>query len=218
MMTKTLQLKKLHAEADRLHKQFGSKRLLAVHGAGCVNQPQAMFIFINPTGKNISAYPAWKGMRAQWLGTKQIWKLFYQLGFLSRDTFAKTQALKPHEWTPAFCISLYAELAKHKIYITNFAKSTQQTARPMKKQILQRHLESLLAEVYLISPKTIVTFGNETSSLLLQKPISVSSYTGKRKETLLIKNKRFPVYPAYYPVGQGMRNLPKAIKRIKVIL
>jgi hypothetical protein len=45
----------------------------------------------------------------------------------------------------------------------------------------------------------------------------MSNYAKKKKEKLVIKNKEFDVYPVYYPVGQGMRNIKKAVSRIKTI-
>jgi hypothetical protein len=37
-------------------------------------------------------------------------------------------------------------------------------------------------------------------------------------EELKIKNKIYKVYPTFYPVWQGMRNMDKAILRIKNIV
>ena len=38
-----------------------------------------IFVFMNPTGKNNASYKEWKGIRAPWIGSKNIWYLFYQL-------------------------------------------------------------------------------------------------------------------------------------------
>jgi DNA polymerase len=217
-MPQVIQVKSLHPGFDTLHKRFGSNSLCPVYGAGCVKKPQAMFVFINPTAKNISAHPKWRGMRAPWLGTKQVWKLFYAISGLSKHEFAKTQTLKPSKWTPKFCTKLYQNIAEHKFYITNLAKCTQNTAKPISTNALRAYLPLLLKEISIIQPKNIIVFGNQISSLILGFPVSVKNYSGAKYEKLSINGKSYKVFPVYYPVGQGMRNLPKAVKRIKKIL
>jgi hypothetical protein len=49
---------------------------------------------------------------------------------------------------------------------------------------------------------------------LLGKNISVSNYTKNEKEHI----NGYDIYPTYYPVGQGRRNMPLALERIKRIL
>ncbi|SRR6266511_6475712 len=71
------------------------------------------------------------------------------------------------------------------------------------------------------NPKIIFAFGNQVSSILLGKPIKVSAYEGNPptggKEVLKISGKTFDVYPIYYPVGQGRKNMFRAIERMKLI-
>ena len=69
-----------------------------------------------------------------------------------------------------------------------------------------------------VKPKNIISFGNQVSSILLDKKISVSDYEDIKFENLNIKGTVYKVYPAYYPVGQGRRNLPKAISRIRTVV
>jgi hypothetical protein len=173
-----------------------------------------MFIFMNPTGKNISSAKNWRGLRAPWLGTKNIWEIFYKLRILSESTFQKTQKLRPENWSEKFCSEIYREIAKRRTYITNLAKCTQKDAKPLKNYVFKNHLDIMKEEILLTNPKRIITFGNQVSSILLAKPIRVGDYKGKQKEILEISGKTFNVYPVYYPVGQGRRNMGLAIKRI----
>jgi hypothetical protein len=53
--------------------------------------------------------------------------------------------------------------------------------------------------------------------LLLRKNIKVSDYQGKDHEIFEIHWTKYKIYPTFYPVGQGMRNIDKAIQRIKII-
>ena len=76
----------------------------------------------------------------------------------------------------------------------------------------------MLREILLINPKKIITFGNQVSSILLGKPVKVGNYDKKSSgELLRINDKKFFVYPTYYPVGQGIRNMNLAISRIEEI-
>ncbi|MFH1990299.1 MAG: uracil-DNA glycosylase family protein [Patescibacteria group bacterium] len=212
------QLIELHPEIDRLQLIYGSPELMPVYGAGCFNKPDVMFIFMNPTGRNISAHATWTGLRAPWLGTKNIWKLLYRLKLLSSSSYNLTQSLRAEEWTESLAETIYSELIKNKVYITNLAKCTQDNARPLPDDIFKKYLENTRKEISLIQPKKIVSFGNQVSSIILDKPIVVSKYKGIQSEILKIKNSSFKIYPVYYPVGQGQRNMPMAIKRMKRIL
>ena len=113
-----MQLEEVKEDINRLHKRYGGDSLEPIHGAGCVKNPKVMFIFMNPTAKNVSAHSSWKGLRAPWLGTKNVWKLFYKLGVISEENFRKTQLLKPAEWTPVFSKRIYLEIQKNKVYVT----------------------------------------------------------------------------------------------------
>ncbi len=213
-----MQLKSLHQKADRLQFVHGHRALKSVYGAGCIRNAKVMFVFMNPTARNISARTSWKGMRAPWLGTKDVWQLFYQTGLLSKKNFEIIQALRPDAWSPSFAKQIYRAMAKKKVFITNLAKCTQKDARPLPIRVFNNCMDIMREEIVRTNPKYIVTFGNLVSSIILGKPIAVSSYTRTRKEQLQIGSKIFHVYPTYYPVGQGRRNMPRAVKRIRAIL
>jgi uracil-DNA glycosylase len=217
-MRSLIQLNSLHPYIDEFQAVNGGLGLKAIYGAGCTSKPKILFIFMNPTAKNVSAHPEWDGLRAPWLGTKVVWNIFKQLGLLSAQRFAMIQEMRPGQWTPEFSEELYGEIAKQKTYITNLAKCTQADARPLSNRVFREYRELALEEIQMIKPKRIVAFGNQVSSILLDRPISVSNYTGPEKEVLAIKKYFFDVYPVYYPVGQGRRNMPLAIKRISKII
>lgn len=108
---------------------------------------------MNPTGKNIASDKSWKGRKSPWLGTKNIWKLFYKVDLLFK-------------------------------------------------------------EINIIKPKIIITFGNQVSSIILNKKISVSENRKKCYRIQINKNE-YKVYPVYYPVGNGIFNIDKSIEDIK---
>lgn len=213
-----LQLDHLYKHREKLQQQHGEKSLFAVHGAGCIDKPNICFVFMNPTGKNISAVKWWEWIRAPRLGTKNVRKIFFASGILSKKTFEQIQKMKSDEWTEKFAEQLYQEIAQKKVYITNLAKCTQADARPLKDKVFKDYLVYTQKELALLQPKHIITLGNQVSSILLGKPIKVSEYTKKEYESLTIEKQIYRVYPTFYPVGQGMRNMPAAIKRIQEIL
>ena len=66
--------------------QYGAKELTSIYNGGCTDNPDICFVFMNPTGRNIASCPQWKGRRSPWIGTKNIWKLFYNVNLISEDT------------------------------------------------------------------------------------------------------------------------------------
>jgi len=208
------QVIQLHSKYDKLQLKYGDPTLSSIYGAGCINNPDIMFIFMNPTGRNISSVPSWKGLRAPWIGTKQVWDIFENLGLLRSEIYLKIKSIKPEEWDYDFAEEVYNDIQKHSVFITNLAKCTQIDARPLNNSIFKDYLNLMYKEIEIVNPKKIVTFGNQVSSILLGKNISVSNYIDNEKEML----NGYEIYPTYYPVGQGRRNISLAIDRIRRVL
>ena len=83
--------------------------------------------------------------------------------------------------------------------------------------VYQQYLDLLYQEIGLIHPEKIVTFGNQVSSIVLKQNICVSKCRGKEFR-LEIAGKVYAVYPTYYPVGNGMRNMDLVVEDLKKIL
>ena len=212
-----MQLTHLHSAFDALQKQFGSPNLDPIYGAGCTERPDICFIFMNPTGKNVSSKKTWRGLKAPWLGTKNTWKLFNSVGLLPDKTLTEILTRRPEDWDYDFANTVYTELADRRIYVTNLGKCTMENAHNPPDSIFRNYLGLLETEIAAIKPKKIITFGNQVSSLFLGRPIKVSDHR-KTAITKTIGDKTFQTFPVYYPVGQGMRNLPLAIEDIRFAL
>lgn len=215
---KELQLPEFFPLLDDLQLQYGDRSLRAVYGAGCLENPSICMIFMNPTGRTLSTLPDWQGIRAPWVGTKNIWRLFYGAGVISARDFEMVSSYKPADWTPEFAMHMYEAIAVKRVYVTSLGKCSQLDARPLPDRVFQAYLQQTYDEVFRLKPKCIVTFGNQVSSIFLQKKISVSAYAGVEHEELLIQNAIFRVFPAYYPVGLGLRNISYSIARVKSLL
>ena len=109
-----MKIEDLRKDYDELQVKYGAKELDSIYNGGCEKNPDICFVFMNPTGKNIASDKSWKGRKSPWLGTKNIWKLFYKVDLLSEETFNKIQEKKPKEWDYEFCNYVYEEIEKNK--------------------------------------------------------------------------------------------------------
>ena len=75
-------------------------------------------------------------------------------------------------------------------------------------------MDLLCKEIEIIEPKIIITLGNQVSSIVLDRNISVSQC---RKQYFQkdIAGKSYKVYPVYYPIGNGMMDIDKGIQDIE---
>ena len=212
-----MKISELNDEYDKLQLQYGAKELTSIYNGGCTDNPDFCFVFMNPTGKNIASDPNWKGRRSPWIGTKNIWKLFYRIGLLDEEIYNNIMSRKPQEWDEEFADLVYADVEKHKYFITNLGKCTQVDARELPDSVYQKYLNLLEKEIEIINPKVVILFGNQVSSIVLNEKISVSQCRKKVFEKE-INSKKYKFYPVYYPVGNGSFNVDKSIEDINWIM
>lgn len=212
-----MQVTSLFSAFDGLHAVYGDPTLHAIYGAWCTQKPRLCLVFMNPTGRNVSAYTNWQGIRAPWIGTKNVWRMFHQLGIISSDIYNLIRSKKSQDWDEDFALYVYEQVAQQGIYITNLSKATQVDARPLPDSIFYSYIDLFKQEVSIVKPDVIITFGNQVSSVLLGTPISVSQWRKKSHE-LPVHDCVYDVFPVYYPVGQGMRNMSTAQEDIGWIM
>lgn len=211
---KQLQAEHLHKSFDDLQQIYGDLSLNSIYGAGCTDNPDVMFVFMNPTARNIAASKNWSGIKAPWLGIKNIWNMFYKLGLINRNFL--NAILQKHDWCEDFALELYNHVSDNRLYITNLAKCTQIDARQLDNSIFGQYITLLRDEISFVKPKTIVSFGAQVSSIMLGENIKISADNSDK--SIEIQNKKFRVIPAHYPVGHGQRNMNKSIETIERIL
>ena len=207
----------LNKEYDKLQKKYGDKRLDSIYNGGLINNPDICFVFMNPTGRNIATSKEWHGIKAPWIGTKNVWNLFYKLNVIDDDIYMKIRSIKGSEWTEKFAIEVYDNVSKHKCFITNLGKCTQIDARALLDSVLEKYLFLLEKEIEIVKPKIIILFGNQVSSIVLEKKVSVSQV---RRQCFIkeINGNKYKFYSVYYPVGNGSFNIDKAISDINWIM
>lgn len=207
----------LKNEYDKLQEKYGAKELTSIYNGGCSDNPDICFVFMNPTGRNIAASKEWEGIKSPWIGTKNIWTLFYKVGLLDQDIYDEIRRLKGSEWTNEFAISVYDNVKKHKYFITNLGKCTQVDARPLPDKVFLEYKKFLEYEFNIIKPKAIIFFGNQVSSIMLDQKISVSECR-KQKFEHSFNGEVFDCYSVYYPIGNGIFNIDKSIEDIRCII
>lgn len=212
-----MKLEDLKTEYDKLQEKYGAKELDSIYNGGCIKNPDICFVFMNPTGRNIASSKDWKGRKSPWIGTKNIWDLFHRLNLMNEDIYKKIKEIKPNDWTEKFAEEVYEDVKVHKYFITNLGKCTQLDARVLPDSVYKEYLDLLKKEIEIVNPKVIILFGNQVSSIVLDKKISVSTC---RKELFKekINNKEYKFYSVYYPIGNGIFNIDKSIEDIKWIM
>jgi len=209
-------LEQLKKEYDKLQLKYGAKELDSIYNGGCDENPEICFVFMNPTKRNIASSKEWRGLKSPWIGTKNIWNLFYDLKLLDEDIYNKIKSIKGSEWTEEFALEVYNNVKKYKYFITNLGKCTQVDARSLPDNVYKQYLYLLEKEIEIINPKVVILFGNQVSSIVLNEKISVS----KCRKKLFKKNingKEYNCYSVFYPVGNGRFNIGKSIEDILYI-
>ena len=194
-----------------LSKANSLEELNSIYNGGCINNPDICFVFMNPTGRNIATSKDWNGPRYPWIGTKNVWTLFYKLKLLDEEVYKEIREKKGKEWTSSFAEAVYQNVRKHKYFITNLGKCTQVDARSLPDEVLRKYLKLLEKEIELINPKVVIMFVNQVSSIILDQKISVSNVRKQLFEKI-INNKTYKCYAVYYPVGNGIFNIDKSIE------
>lgn len=212
-----MKISDLNKEYDKLQLKYGAKELDSIYNGGLEENPDICFVFMNPTGRNIASEKTWKGRKSPWIGTKNIWDLFYAVGFQDEKIYQKIKSIKGSEWTEEFADEVYSDVEKHKYFITNLGKCTQIDARPLPDKIYKEYLRLLEKEIEILDPKVIILFGNQVSSIVLGEKISVSSVR-KKLFKKNINGKEYDAYSIYYPIGNGRFNIDKSIEDIKWII
>lgn len=212
-----MKVKDLYKEYDKLQKKYGAEELDSIYNGGLEENPDICFVFMNPTGRNIASSKDWKGRKSPWIGTKNIWDLFYSVGLQDEKIYRKIKSIKAEEWTEEFADKVYQDVEKHRYFITNLGKCTQIDARIVKDNVYKKYLELLEKEIEIINPKVIILFGNQVSSIVLNEKISVSA-SRKKLYQKNINGKTYKFYSVYYPIGNGRFNIDKSIEDIKWII
>src|SRR3989338_243315 len=99
---------------------FKKNGLMPIFGGGKIYKPKIMFVFINPTHKNTSSDHDWTGPRFPFIGTKQVWRVFYKSGLFDSSLL---KIIENGDWTENFANDVLKFLQIKSFYLTNIVKS-----------------------------------------------------------------------------------------------
>lgn len=215
------ELNLLWKEVSELSKELIPKNTLKpIFGAGKNKHPKFMFLFINPTKRNISSNPDWRGIRAPFIGTKNIWKIFNKAGLFDGELMKSIEYHK--KWSCEFANDVYRYLEGNDFYLTNIVKSTGDDASLPKSKEINLFLPLLKREIEIVKPRYIICFGLIPFNSLIKEKIRLSNHFDTFTKTrelisydLNINSFKTKVIPCYFPVGRG--NPKRAIELLKFI-
>ncbi|MDE2001479.1 MAG: hypothetical protein KGI60_02850 [Patescibacteria group bacterium] len=209
-------LRSLYRRVDRCPLcRAANNDLQHIHGFGAM-RPDLMLVFVNPTHRNTSADPSYRGPRFPFIGVRQLWRVLADAGLIDRK---KAAALPPRkEWTAADTATIQQELVKHKLFITNVVKCCYDHSAYPERDAVRHHLDLLGEEIRIVRPKTIVAFSGFVYQTLTGQSVKMGEYwkDGQKALPEIISGLRIPTLPCYFPVGRGSpRKAASILRRIE---
>lgn len=202
------------------NEAFPDNELMPILGNGETKNPKVMFVFINPTKKNISSDKNWKGQRFPFIGTKQVWRVFNRAGLFEDDLINSIN--NPKEWSIEFTNEVLKFLKENSFYLTNIVKSTGRDATLPNSEKIKLFLPVLKREIEIVKPDYIVTFGLIPFENLTKQKIKLRDYYLDAIENKNLKfyeqqfgSFRAKIIPCYFPVGRGEPK--KAVEILKLV-
>ncbi len=196
-------LEKLYKSVDqcRFCKAMGNN-LRHIHGFGAI-RPKLMLVLVNPTYRNLSSKPEYKGPRFPFIGVRQFWRVLADGGLISKKV---ANALPPSsEWIGANTAQIQNELLRNKLFLTNVVKCCYPHGKYPKKEVVDEGLKQLAKEIKIIKPKKIIAFSIFVYKLLTGENIKMSSLNRGLPKAMPenISGLNIPVLPCYFPIGRG---------------
>ncbi len=201
-------------------KHFPNSSLMPIPSGGELNIPKYMFVFINPTIRNISTNPNWKGIRAPFIGTKNIWRVFHKAGQFENNLMLEIEKRKT--WDESFAKKVYDFLKSKSFNFTNIVKWAGENADLPNRVKIKIFLPSLIREIEIVKPQNIITFGLIPYEALTLQKIKLEEYYQNcmrnekaSKTEVTIGRIQTNIIPCYFPIGRG--NPKRAVEILKLL-
>lgn len=207
-------LQKLYAQVDNCKFCKIDRNVLQhIHGFGVLNA-KLMLVLVNPTYRNLSSDPEYKGVRFPFIGVRQFWKVLADGGLINKKVAYNLPLRK--DWQKKQTELIKNELIRHKFFLTNIVKCCYSHSAYPDKRVIAEQLKLLADEINIVRPKKIIAFGGLVFKTLTGKSIKLSEYwkkrgTGKSRE--VISGLKVLTEPCYFPIGRGNPNKSAEILR-----
>jgi uracil-DNA glycosylase len=190
-----------------------------VPGAGFVDQPDLMLVFINPTVRNITAHADWPGIRMPFAGKPKLWHILADAGWVNIELPQRIAHLGP---TPAMVELLMKETQQQRLYLTNAVKCVDDGSNLPTTERVTASWPLLQQEIALVQPKHIVALGLIPFRALTGHSVRLADelWVAEHAEPVAypshpIAGRSYPVFPCYFPTGRG--NPVAATKMLKYL-
>ncbi len=190
--------------AARLNRLFSkipaADSLLPVPGNGCL-RPKVALVFINPTYRNVSTSPSWKGARFPFVGTKQLWKVLFKAGWLPGALWERIG----EGWTEELSFSVLRWMVENGIWLTNVVKTAYSHSNIPGREEIREGMEMLANEVGILKPEFIISMG----LVPFKAMTGLSPRLGDIYRDVMAGNvgewefMGSMLLPCYFPVGRG---------------
>ncbi|OGY58498.1 MAG: hypothetical protein A3H06_02135 [Candidatus Colwellbacteria bacterium RIFCSPLOWO2_12_FULL_44_13] len=185
-------------------------KLQHILGVGKTKNPNWMFVLINPTYRNISSAPNYKGPRFPFIGVKDFWNVLYRAQLISEDLIER---INNKDWGDTTKEKVRSEFMKKSIYLTNLVKCSANHSDYPSRERIDEQLKLFKKELRIVNPKKIVSFGLLPFEELTGVKIKLKDYwknTNLQSFSVTVSDKTYPIIPCYFPVGRG--NPQKAVE------
>ncbi len=214
-------LNELWNEVHELNsRHFPGNTLAPILGGGKTDRPKTMLVFINPTARNTSSDPSWKGPRFPFIGTKQVWRIFHRAGLFDEELLS--QINNSPAWSVEFTKKVLNFLQASGLYITNIVKWTGKDATLPDAEKIRLFLPILEKEIEIVKPERIVTFGLIPFERLTKQKIRLNDYYTDAMKASKLKSYQTKfgshaagVIPCYFPIGRG--NPSRAVDILRLL-
>ena len=214
-------LNELWARVEQVNRtHFPGNALAPILGGGQVSKPKAMFVFINPTVRNVSSDLDWQGPRFPFIGTKQVWRVFYRAGLFDSELMQQIESVS--DWSVEFTGKVLKFLQDRGLYLTNIVKWTGYDSTLPGSNKIRLFLPVLEREIELVQPQYIVTLGLIPFESLVGRKIRLGDYHAEVMRTgelqfynLAVGSADARVVPSFFPVGRG--DPKRAVEILKLV-
>ncbi len=201
---KNEKLEKLYKRVDQCRFcKTEDNKLQHIYGYGVMNS-KLMLILVNPTYRNLSSNPEYRGNKFPFIGVRQFWKVLADAGLINKKVAYRLPLRK--DWHEKYTEQIKRELIQNELFLTNVVKCCYNHSGYPDSKVVRYQMKILAEEIRIVNPKKIIAFGGLVYKTLTGKNIKLSEYLNddrKEKVMEIISGLDIITEPCYFPIGRG---------------